>query len=204
MLTPKHKGNEYHHGNLRQSALMAARHIVATKGIEGLGLRKVARLIGVSPAALYRHFSNLEALRYELSKTIRQELGEKMNAASSNFKTNRGPKGSATSKLIAIGDAYIEYAIENPRTFGIAFLNEDDSTTNDYTELSWMLLKNAVAELGELGFLEKSKLKDAPLVLWSLVHGCASLAASGSLSTREISVFKKSVLGGITEYLKTA
>lgn len=204
MLTPRHKGSGYHHGDLRQSALLAARQIVASRGIEGLGLRKVARLIGVSPAALYRHFSNLEALRYELSRTIRQELGEKMHAASSNFKTKRVRTGSATAKLIAIGDAYIEYAIENPRTFGVAFLNEDDSTTNDYTELSWTLLKNAVAELGDLGFIEESKLEDAPLVLWSLVHGCASLAAGGSLSKREISAFKKSVLEGIGEYLKTA
>jgi AcrR family transcriptional regulator len=54
--------NRYHHGDLPQALLDAALRIVKTQGTEGLTLRAVARLAGVSQAAPYRHFANKEAI----------------------------------------------------------------------------------------------------------------------------------------------
>jgi AcrR family transcriptional regulator len=57
----------YHHGDLRNGLLEAARTILEEESLAALTLRAVARKAGVSHAAPYRHFSNHEALLVELS-----------------------------------------------------------------------------------------------------------------------------------------
>jgi AcrR family transcriptional regulator len=44
----------YHHGNLREALIAAAKDILDTSGVEGLSLRKVAQQAGVSATALYK------------------------------------------------------------------------------------------------------------------------------------------------------
>src|ERR1700745_3985080 len=56
----------YHHGDLRNGLLGAARAILEEKDLNALTLRAVARRAGVSHAAPYRHFPNHEALLVEL------------------------------------------------------------------------------------------------------------------------------------------
>src|SRR5947208_7756866 len=57
----------YHHGDLRNGLLDAARTILEEESLAALTLRAVARKAGVSHAAPYRHFPNHEALLVELS-----------------------------------------------------------------------------------------------------------------------------------------
>lgn len=52
----------YHHGNLRAAALERAAQLAADGGTGALSLRQLARDLGVSPAALYRHFADKDAL----------------------------------------------------------------------------------------------------------------------------------------------
>ena len=60
-------GRGYHHGDLRNGLLQAAREILEEESLSALTLRAVARKAGVSHAAPYRHFPNHEALLVELS-----------------------------------------------------------------------------------------------------------------------------------------
>ena len=50
----------YHHGNLRETLMVAADELLASQGLAGLTLREVARVAGVSHAAPYHHFANLD------------------------------------------------------------------------------------------------------------------------------------------------
>src|SRR6201991_1039006 len=59
-------GRGYHHGDLRNGLLEAARAILEEEPLAALSLRAVARRAGVSHAAPYRHFPNHEALLVEL------------------------------------------------------------------------------------------------------------------------------------------
>ena len=65
---PRRAGERpYHHGDLRNGLLEAARAILEEQSLSALTLRAVARRAGVSHAAPYRHFPNHEALLVELS-----------------------------------------------------------------------------------------------------------------------------------------
>ena len=52
----------YHHGNLRQALVDAALELVRDKGPTGFTLSEAAKLAGVTPAAVYRHFQGREDL----------------------------------------------------------------------------------------------------------------------------------------------
>lgn len=53
---------QYHHGNLKQKLISCAYESIASSGIEGISLRKIAKIAQVSPTAPYRHFSSKEHL----------------------------------------------------------------------------------------------------------------------------------------------
>ena len=74
-------GRGYHHGDLRNGLLEAARTILEEQSLAALTLRAVARKAGVSHAAPYRHFPNHEALLVELSIEGFDELREALAEA---------------------------------------------------------------------------------------------------------------------------
>ena len=52
----------YHHGNLRDTLVAATITQLAQQSDATLSLRELARTVGVSIAAVYRHFPSKEAL----------------------------------------------------------------------------------------------------------------------------------------------
>jgi AcrR family transcriptional regulator len=52
----------YHHGDLKRALLDAAVTLIDIRGRDALTLREAARRAGVSEAAPYRHFANLDEL----------------------------------------------------------------------------------------------------------------------------------------------
>ena len=57
-LTPK----PYHHGDLHEEILCAACELLEQNNIASLSLRAVAKKVGVSHTAPYRHFKDKESL----------------------------------------------------------------------------------------------------------------------------------------------
>src|ERR1700760_372527 len=97
----------YHHGDLRNGLLEAARSILEEQDLSALTLRAVARRAGVSHAAPYRHFPNHEALLVELSVEgfagLRATSGEAAIAA-----------GSESERIADIGAAYMRFVAKRP------------------------------------------------------------------------------------------
>ena len=58
----------YHHGNLREALIQAARELIKEKGPAGFTFADAARSAGVSPAAPYRHFRDREALLADVAR----------------------------------------------------------------------------------------------------------------------------------------
>jgi len=52
----------YHHGDLRNALLTVALERLGLEGADALNLRKLAARVGVSHAAVYRHFADKQAL----------------------------------------------------------------------------------------------------------------------------------------------
>ena len=201
MLTLERKGADYHHGDLKHSAIRAARNLVERDGITSLGIRKVAELLAVSPAALYRHYVNLEQMRAELRVQIRQDLGEFMKFRRDRVKPSTNKRKNAILRFESLGEAYVDFARSNPRLFEVAFIHCDEKPISEFSDLAWDLLKESLTELMKVGFLDKKVLTSAPMIAWSSVHGLAVLVANRAIAQRDQEEALQQILDGVQRAL---
>ena len=105
----------YHHGNLRAELLDTAIAQLQEVGVEDLSLRALARSIGVSQTAPYRHFSDKTELLAAMATRGYRNLLEKLRRAGES--AGDCPK----EQLAAFALAYVDYAAENPQLFKLMF-----------------------------------------------------------------------------------
>lgn len=158
----------YHHGDLR-SAVMAAGLARLAEGPEAdLGLRALARDVGVSATALYRHFPDKEALLDALADEGIRRLGA--TQAQAWLKAGGGKQG-----FRATGIAYVRFAHDEPALFRLSFTRRlpmrQDGSSGDGGEIAYNLLRAGVAEALPWAL----NLDRAALHAWALVHGLAML-----------------------------
>jgi len=159
----KKKGGEpYHHGDLRNALLEAARAVLEKKGLPALSLREVARKAGVSHAAPYRHFKGhdalLAALALEGFTELRKEIAA--SAAAENLPADR---------LASLGGAYAKFVARQPALSRLMF-GSSFPARHKFAELD-----EAASALGEeLG----KAMGDLALgiALWGAIHGLSMLA----------------------------
>lgn len=201
MLTPVRKRSDYHHGDLGHAAIRAAKNLIDSEGLNSLGIRRVAEATGVSPAALYRHFENLEQLKAEVSAQIRLELGEFLKAKRDRMPLSRSKSRNALIRFEALGEAYIDYARKHPRLFEIAFIHCDEKPISEFADLAWELLQESIKELDEVGLLDRKIAVAAPMIAWSSVHGLAVLVAQRAILQREQDQALRQIMDGVERAL---
>lgn len=201
MLTPVRKRSEYHHGDLGHAAIRAAKNLIDSEGLNSLGIRRVAEATGVSPAALYRHFENLEQLKAEVSAQIRLELGEFLKAKRDRIPLSRSKSRNALMRFEALGEAYIDYARKHPRLFEIAFIHCDEKPISEFSDLAWELLQESIKELDEVGLLDRKIEVAASMIAWSSVHGLAVLVAQRAILQREQDQALRQIMDGVERAL---
>ena len=105
----------YHHGNLRAELLDTAISQLREIGAEGLSLRALARAIGVSQTAPYRHFADKSELLAAMATRGYRELLDGLRRAGDVEAA--GPR----EQLLAFAHAYINFAAANPQLFKLMF-----------------------------------------------------------------------------------
>ena len=78
------RAKAYHHGDLAPALREAALEILERKGLAALSLRSVAKRAGVSHAAPYRHYRNLEALLADVATIGFEELRAQLRHAAAS------------------------------------------------------------------------------------------------------------------------
>ena len=151
----------YHHGDLRNALLEAARAILEEKGLAALSLRAVARRAGVSHAAPYRHFPNHEALLAELVGEGFAELRKDIAAAGAR-------PGQEPDRITNMGAAYMRFVSRRPALARLMF-GSQLANREAFPQLEEAA--NAIAiEIGNA--VNDSALG---LAVWACAHGLAML-----------------------------
>ncbi len=167
----------YHHGNLREALIDAARILIAERGPQGFTLIEAARMADVSPAAPYRHFKDREALVAAVAERGFALFGERLKNA-------LVASPDADDALAALGRAYLAFAREEPGHYGAMFLSvrarqPGVALGDDSFGLLLETVRRLVASPGNPAFDPAP----AALQIWSLAHGVAVLAATGRWPT---------------------
>ncbi|NVO27827.1 TetR/AcrR family transcriptional regulator [Donghicola sp. C2-DW-16] len=191
----------YHHGNLRQALVDAALELVRDKGPTGFTLSEAAKLAGVTPAAVYRHFEGREDL---IAEAARQ--GYIIFADVMEFAYNEG-RPSALAAFEATGRAYLAFAQRHPGHYVAMF--ESGISVNRTPELaeaasrSSRILEMAAAKLSER--IPTDRRPPASMFsahIWAMSHGVVELFARGTPGARSPYSPEDLLEAGIGIYLR--
>ena len=105
----------YHHGNLRAELLTTAIAQLRDTGVDDLSLRALARSVGVSQTAPYRHFSDKSELLAAMATCGYQDLLEALRDAGATS------GDCPNAQLLAFAHTYVDYAARNPQLFKLMF-----------------------------------------------------------------------------------
>lgn len=176
----------YHHGDLRNAMMDSAVDLARTGGPDAVVLREVARRVGVSATAAYRHFSDAVALLEEVKRSALDLLTASLVAAVTRVPDTGDAGDLAVARLRAAANAYIDFAIGEPGLFMTAFcrtttpgqvLEGEPFTDTDSFRALGALLDQAV----EAGRMPAERRAGADIAAWSAVHGFALLLVGGPL-----------------------
>ncbi len=164
----------YHHGDLRFSLVAAGLDLLRSRAADDLSLREVARAVGVSATAVYRHFPDKQALLFAMCEQGAAQLTTELRAAVAG-KSNK-------EALEASGRAYILFALANPALYRLMMATKSsvdhyDANGNAMGD-AMQVLKDCVTDVlpAKADAMEH---KVAALHAWSLVHGISMLMLDG-------------------------
>lgn len=176
------KNTAYHHGNLRQALLTAARELASENTIDSITLREVARRAGVSHAAPYHHFTDKRALLRAIALDAFTELNTKLQCQ------HLEPE----ARLYSIGLEYIRFALTHPTEFRFMFrknLCEPKGAPDELTDTanqSFEILIEAIRALQATRSVIAENPQELALMVWSAIHGLASLLIEAPILSEPI------------------
>ena len=192
----------YHHGNLKEVLLEAARKLIEQYGPAGFSLTEAARLAGVSPAAPYRHFRDRDALLAEVARHGFERFAARLDMAWNN--------GVPTplSAFGNLGKAYLAFARDEPASYAVMFeagLSDEARTASGKAgERAFDVLQRATASLlRALPEKDRPPVKLVSLHIWAISHGVATLFAQGGAEARKLPLAAEEILeSAMLVYLK--
>jgi AcrR family transcriptional regulator len=164
----------YQRSDLRGAFVDGARIMLRERGEDKFSLNELARQLGVSPAAAYRHFANKDALLAAVcSEGYRELLAALRRPWPASFDAGR--------RVVELGIRYVQFSVDNGDVFSMMFGSHplDSETVGTDT---FVPLLDAVVEAQRTGHLAPGDARETAGAIWTTVHGMAVLSLSGGLS----------------------
>lgn len=93
----------------------AARRILDQQGAEAVTMRRIAKVVGITPMALYRHFPDRAGLLNALADAGFEELAASLAQAPRS--------GDVEERLMHILEIYLDFSLQKPKLFELMFLH---------------------------------------------------------------------------------
>ncbi len=170
-----------HKEDLKETILKAAKELFLEKGYEATSMRNIAERIEYSPATIYLHFKDKNEVFYALHK----EGFRMLVTAFKTLETVADP----FERIKAMGHVYVNFATENPDFYQLMFvmhepmevLELDLTLCWDEGDDAFRVLLETVIECQKKGYFKGFEPNGFSFLVWSTVHGIASLRTSGHL-----------------------
>ncbi|MCH2040494.1 MAG: TetR/AcrR family transcriptional regulator [Saccharospirillaceae bacterium] len=166
----------YHHGNLRNELILSALKLLDEKGIEGVGIRQVAREAGVAHSAPANHFKNKQALYTALAIEVVSGLLPKLQ---------RKVESSCGIDVAIHGlcQSLLDFALMHPNRYSLLWRkdcvdSDDPDLTAVMESLYTLLLDVCNAQAAE----KRLDVESLAIAVWSMLHGYVSLRLDGNLA----------------------
>ena len=176
----KKKKGSYHHKNLREALLKLTTEIIANEGQETVTLRELARRIGVSRTAPYRHFKDKNSLLAAVAVACFQDLNLNL------LNDFDAPHLDALEQLHRMLCHYVTFAIDHHFQYRLMFgkgfhENEIFPELSEVADETFAILAQAVAQCQDRGLVNEGDPRHFGYMIWSSVHGLSVLYMDGKL-----------------------
>ncbi len=164
----------------REKILQCACDLYLSDGIEGFSMRKLAKCVGCTAPALYRHYENrdevIQAVVSEAYRLFTQYL-------------HRALEGQTPVERFAIaGRSYYDFAMEQPALYEIIYIpmgllgpHQVDVGVADQACAIGQFWTDRVRELIDDGYLKAGDPYQVSMTLWAHAHGMVSIYHRGLL-----------------------
>jgi AcrR family transcriptional regulator len=162
---------------LRQEILGAARELFVREGFENLSMRKIAEKIEYSPTTIYLHFQDkVDLIDCVCAETL-EKLGQRLAAL-------QGEIASPVERLKAGLRAYIDFGLEHPNDYRVAFLMDFNQPLeqrercvrcHEQGQRNFDFLRQALSECIDSAVFPPMDVEAASQTLWAAAHGLVSL-----------------------------
>jgi AcrR family transcriptional regulator len=158
---------------------IAGRRLLDNEGPEAVTMRRVAKAVGITPMAIYRHYRDQAALLNALADEGFEELSARL--------TGKRFSRSIEERLTKMGEIYLEYALENPRLFELMFLKPREGARRypqDFkagSSPTANLMAEAVRKGMDSGYFREDDVWEIVFELGALSHGLIILYLSGRI-----------------------
>ena len=168
--------------DLREACVAEAMAIIATDGVESLSLRDVARRLGVSHQAPYKHFPSRDHILAEIVTRAYADFARHLD--------QHAKSDDPDLDMAQMGRAYLEYANGHPLEYRLMF-GTPLPPAHDHPEMmreakhAFGLLCDALRRRATDGQHIRSDdeiVLDA-LFVWSGLHGLASITSSSAIAS---------------------
>lgn len=184
----------------RERILTCACELYLTDGLDGFSMRKLARSVGVTAPALYRHYEGKEAVLVDVIGEAYKLLAEYL------YRALEG--GDALERFRRAGDGYLDFALENPRLYEVLYASPDSLGIVELPDelcarigAVGQFWHDRLRELQDEGYLKEGDPRDVGMTMWSHAHGIISLYLRGFLHVEE-NEFRKVYRASSTRVLR--
>ncbi len=174
---------------LRELILEAATHVFVHEGYEKTSIRSIAERIEYSAGTIYNYFKD----KNEILFAIHEQAFEKFLAVLSSVSDVENP----LERIRQMGYLYLKFVFENQELYDLMFIDYAPMDCIKENAASWecgmqnhILLRNSVAECLEKGLIRPMDIDLATFMIWSQMHGMASLVIRDRLSMFEKDAIK--------------
>jgi AcrR family transcriptional regulator len=155
--------------DIRERAIMIAERIVLERGSDALSARGLATALNVSVGSLYNAFGDLDGVVRAVNAKCARMLSASLAAAVA------GAAPDARARVVALGEAYFDFAIAEPERWWMLVERRSDAAPDLKTHDLQAGLLDMLVRAGD-GAPIRAADRQFFLLLWASVHGLVSLA----------------------------
>jgi AcrR family transcriptional regulator len=158
---------------LKEACVRAAHEFIAEHGVERLSLRDVARRLGVSHQAPYKHYPSRDHLLAEVIRRCFRDFAAYLDA--------RPARADAREDLAALGQRYLAYAASHPVAYRLMFGTPWPGPAAEVGVVAdavhaFDVLRGVLARIHGSDRAARRRVDLDAMFIWSNMHGLASIA----------------------------
>ena len=165
--------------NQKERILGCACDLYLKVGLDGFSMRKLAREVGVTAPAIYRHYRGREEVLAEVLREAHRTLSQYLYGALS--------APTPLERFFGAGEGYLDFVFEHPRWYGIMHtapeqlgmerLPDDIEAMKGAIHQFW---NDRVRECMQAGILKEGDPELTSMTLWAHAHGMIQLYHEGN------------------------